>query len=211
MDIRGGGGGASHTKNPNQIFPYSFICFRRNISLSLSLTRARAFLRSYIFVSNIEPNVYHPFRHDRECFVATTKATSRGNRWYDPNEKTFLVRLFVYLTSFRSSTLPSSVLLYTRCHSNFLTISLPLSSKFRTRTSIFAPYSLNSRMRVPIPPELLLPEKVTGSNYRKTTDYLVQGRSLGRNKRDDEQWFIWNVTLEKPAETIRCSIEVSAT
>lgn len=42
MDIRGGGGGASHTKNPNQIFPYSFICFRRNISLSLSLSLARA-------------------------------------------------------------------------------------------------------------------------------------------------------------------------
>lgn len=39
----------------------------------------------------------------------------------------------------------------------------------------------------PDPPELLLPEKVTGSNYRKTTDYLLQGRSLGRNKRDGQR------------------------
>lgn len=63
------------------------------------------------------------------------------------------------------------------------------------------------------PPELLLPEKVTGSNYRKITVYLVQGRSLGRNKSDGQRRTMihLDVTLEKPAETIRRSIEVSAT
>lgn len=80
MDIRGGGGGgASHTKNPNQIFPIIYMLSSKYLFLSLSLARAR-------FSPIVHLRFKHGtkrlsvYRHDRECFEATTKATSRGNR-----------------------------------------------------------------------------------------------------------------------------------
>lgn len=136
----------------------SFICFRRNISFSLSL--ARAFLRSYIFVSNMEPNVYPSI--DTIVNISRRRQKQQVVEIDDTalTKKTFLVRLFVYLTSFRSST--EYVLLYTRCHSNFLTISLPLSISYTNLhfSTIFAPYSLNSRMRVPTPPNFYYQKKL---------------------------------------------------
>lgn len=136
----------------------SFIRFRRNISLSLSLFLARfspMVRKSSPRISNQTIAVSTRPWIRGECFEATTKATSRGNRRFDPNEKLFSSGYSFILPDFARAC-DQYVLLHTRCHSNFLTISLPLSSKFRTRTSIspptiFAPYSLTSRMRVPTP------------------------------------------------------------
>lgn len=78
MDIRGGGGGgASHTKNPNQIFPIIYILSSKYLFLSLSRARFSPIVHLRFEHGTKRLSVY---RHDREYFEATTKATSRGNR-----------------------------------------------------------------------------------------------------------------------------------
>lgn len=209
MDIRGGDGGTSHTKNPNQIFPIIYTLSSKYLSLSLFLARFSPTVRTR---SNIEPN------DSRFDTTVNTRMFRRKQQVVEINDTTLTKnsRGYSFILPGFARACYQYVSLYTRCRSSFLTISLPLSSKFHTRASISPPFlrpTANLAHARFDSPKLLPPEKVTGSNHRKITDYLFQGRSLGRNKCDGQRGTMihMDVTLEKPAETVRRSIEVSAT
>lgn len=133
MDIRGGGdGGTSHTKNPNQIFPIIYTLSSKYLYLSRARARSHAFLRWYVHSSNIdERNVSRQRRKQQVVEINDS----------DPSEKPFSCCYSFILPGFARPCYRHVIIIYTRCRSNFLTISLPLSSKFRTRTTIFASYS----------------------------------------------------------------------
>ena len=134
MDIRGGGdGGTSHTKNPNQIFPIIYTLSTKYLYLSLSRARARfsPMVRTLFATSIDERNVSRQRRKQQVVEINDS----------DPSEKPFSCCYSFILPGFARPCYRHVIIIYTRCRSNFLTISLPLSSKFRTRTTIFAPYS----------------------------------------------------------------------
>lgn len=113
----------------------SFIRFRRNISVSLSRARTLArfspMVRTLFATSIDERNVSRQRRKQQVVEINDS----------DPSEKPFSCCYSFILPGFARPCYRHVIIIYTRCRSNFLTISLPLSSKFRTRTTIFAPYS----------------------------------------------------------------------
>lgn len=154
----------------------SFIRFRRNISISLSLARAHAFLRWYVHSSpRISTN--ETFRGNDE----SNKSWKSTIPTLAKNLSRAVTRLF-YLASLDHVT--GTLLLYIRD-------AVPTFSRFlfRCRRNFVreppflrpTPNLAHARF-VPPSTELLPAEEVTGSNYRKITDYLFQGRSIRRKQ-----------------------------
>lgn len=173
MDIRGGGdGGTSHTKNPNQIFPIIYTLSSKYLYLSLS--RFSPMVRT-LFTTNIdERNVSRQRRKQQVVEINDS----------DPSEKPFSCCYSFILPGFARPCYRHVIIIYIRD-------AVPTFSRFlfRCRRNFVreppflrpTPNLAHARF-VPPSTELLPAEEVTGSNYRKITDYLFQGRSIRRKQ-----------------------------
>lgn len=153
----------------------SFIRFRRNISISLARAHARTLFSDGTYTLRISTN--ETFRGNDE----SNKSWKSTIPTLAKNLSRAVTRLF-YLASLDHVT--GTLLLYIRD-------AVPTFSRFlfRCRRNFVreppflrpTPNLAHARF-VPPSTELLPAEEVTGSNYRKITDYLFQGRSIKRKQ-----------------------------